>query len=90
MQHAFRNHFDRADAVAPAAPRPASAVARGGPVAELQQSIQERIAGRDIAVTVLPPRPRGAAERLIEHASRVAGPVALGLAYGATALAFLG
>jgi hypothetical protein len=87
MRHALRKPTRQH---ATATPRPASPVAQGGPVAALQQSIQERIGSIDLALALLPTPRAQVAERLIDTISRAAGPIVLGLAYGVTAFAFLG
>ena len=89
MQDAVRKHVPSQGIPTPAARRAGAAVAQGGPVAALQQSIQDRIGALDLATTLLPPPPRDVADRLAAGLSRAVGHGALAAALGGVVLACL-
>jgi hypothetical protein len=88
MPNTVRKHAEQYRAHAVAA-RSRAAVAQGGPVAALQQSIQDRIGTRDLATAVLPASPETAADRLAAALSRAVGRAALAAAFGGVALVCL-
>ncbi len=89
MPNTVRQHAEQYKPQAVVARRRA-AVAQGGPVAALQQSIQDRIGARDLATAILPAPPEGIAGRLAAGLSRAVGRLALAAAFGGLVLAYLG
>jgi hypothetical protein len=88
MAHTVRKHAEQYQPQAVGARRRA-AVAQGGPVAELQRSIQDRIGARDLATAVLPTPPESIAGRLATGLSRAVGQLTLVAAFVGIALALV-
>lgn len=87
MRDAVRDYPDHHGAMGPAAGRSGSAAAPGGPVAAIRRSVEAQIGAPALSWTIAPAPSADPAAQLVEPMSRVTEPVALGLAYDATALA---